>query len=128
MAGCVRGGSQNTNAEDNANDPNLQRRMAGNNLPAYIFRCEGAVHTALTNLQNGQWQSAASMLESARQDAEKAMADQKIGQFAQSFADLKAAIDRTLIAVNNHTEDALAQVQELQNRVYSIKMQSQSSR
>jgi hypothetical protein len=75
---------------------------------------------ARDSVKTNKWQDAVTYLQSGKTEVEAAIA--RNTRINDDFEALKAAIDRTIPLLENHSKDADARLSELQTRIGAIKV------
>jgi hypothetical protein len=114
------GDDSNTNqanraAQTAATVPLLQPTLKGD-----IERISLFISTAREDARNNKWQEAAAQLQGANKEVETALG-RKL-RLREEFEALRAAIDRTIGAVERRDKEADSQLAELQVRIGAIKV------
>jgi len=109
--------SANSNQADPAQAPlvHSQQTVLGN-----IARIQLAIQMARDSVKTNKWQDAVTYLQSGKTEVEAAIA--RNTRINDDFEALKAAIDRTIPLLENHSKDADARLSELQTRIGAIKV------
>lgn len=107
----------NSNQADPAQAPlvHAQQTVQGN-----VARIQLAIQMARDAVKTNKWQDAATYLKNGRTEVEAAIA--RNTRINDDFEALKAAIDRTIPLLENHSNDSDARLSELQTRIGAIKV------
>ena len=130
FAACHKGGSEikqvtpeqaKKNAELEKTAPHLAQTLRG-----AVERLGLAVEGATDSYRQHKWGDVASYLNTARQETDKAMADttekRKFNVTREGLEEMKAALDRTIQAVENRSPEVEGQLRELETRVGALKV------
>ena len=111
--------ARNTNAA-NANQPDLAAPHLQPTLKGDIERISLAISMARDAAKQNKWQDAVSLLQGAKKEVDTALSRKP--RLSDEFEALKAAIDRTIPALENRGKEAEARLVELQTRIGAIKV------
>jgi hypothetical protein len=130
FAACHRGGSEikqvtpeeaKKNAELEKVAPHLAPTIKG-----AVERIGLAVEGATDSYRQHKWGDVAAYLNTARQETEKALADapdkRKYSVTREGLDEMKTALDRTIQAAENRSQEVEAQLRELETRVGALKV------
>lgn len=129
--GCSKTPAVNENTDKNANSgkasqpeqsnaalpPHLQPTLGGD-----IERVSLAISMARDAAKANKWQDAVSLLQGAKKDVDVALGRKP--RLIDEFEALKAAIDRTIPALENRGKEAEVRLNDLQTRIGAIKVNS----
>ncbi|HYJ47480.1 MAG TPA: hypothetical protein VEV81_12780 [Pyrinomonadaceae bacterium] len=130
FAGCHKGGSEakqltpeeaKKNAELEKTAPHLAQTALGS-----VERINLSVSAATNAYREHKWADVTSALTGAKKETEKALAEipdkKKTGAIRQSLEEMGQALDRTLEAANNRSQQVEGLLAELQTRTNALKM------
>jgi len=109
--------SANSNQADPAQAPLVHSQQ---NVQGNIARIQLAIQMARDAFKTNKWQDAVTFLQSAKTEVDAAIA--RNTRINDDFEALKAAIDRTIPLLENHSKEADARLTELQTRIGAIKV------
>ncbi|MEN3333801.1 MAG: hypothetical protein V7641_3166 [Blastocatellia bacterium] len=130
FAACHKGGSEikqvtpeqaKKNAELEKTAPHLAPTLRGD-----VERLGLAVEGAMDSYRQHKWGDVAAYLNTAKQETEKALTNttekRKFNVTREGLDEMKAALDRTLQAVENRSPEVEGQLRELETRVGALKV------
>lgn len=129
-AGCHKGGSEakqlspeetKKNAELERTQPHLAQTALGS-----VERISLAVSSASNAYREHKWADVTDALTGAKKETDKALAEipdkKKTGAIRQSLEEMGQALDRTLEAASNRSQQVEGLLSELQTRTNALKM------
>jgi preprotein translocase subunit SecD len=130
FAACHKGGSEvkqvtpeeaKKNAELEQTAPQIAPTVVGD-----VERINLAVSGSMDSYRQHKWSDVVAYLNTARQETEKALADapdkHKYNVTRETLEEMKDALDRTIQAAENRSQEVEAQLVELQTRAGALKM------
>jgi len=109
--------SANSNQADPAQAPLVHSQQ---NIQGNIARIQLAIQMARDAVKTNKWQDAVTFLQNGKTEVDAAIA--RNTRINDDFEALKAAIDRTIPLLENHSKEADARLTELQTRIGAIKV------
>jgi uncharacterized membrane protein YqiK len=129
-AACHKGGSEIKQVSPEEAKKNAELEKAAPHLAPTVVgtaeRINLAISGSMEAYRQRRWSEVVTYLNTARQEAEKALAEapDKKAQNAtyQTLAEMKDALDRTIQAADNRSPDFEGQLTELQTRAGALKV------